>query len=173
MCLTAKGRKNFVTSHTVTPNCIPTTILGCWVINHNFRGYKASDKINIEGTYDVNIWYSCENDSKTEVIKESNNYLETVTVTTKSSPDLGNEEIIVRSLKQPTCVNAIIKDGKIEYTIEKELGIEIIGDTKVKITYDEDEEPWEDLNDRQEEITEEKEIEIDEAIDNQVDENYI
>lgn len=167
-----KGKKSFITTHTVTPNCTPTTILGCWVINHNFRGYKASDKINVEGTYDVNIWYSCENDSKTEVIKESNSYLETVVVTTTSTPDLGSEEIIVRSLKQPTCTNAVIKDGKIEYTIEKELGIEIIGDTKVKISYDEDEEPWEDLN----ETLNEEEIDtsnIDEVIENQVDENYI
>lgn len=50
-----KGKKSFVTSHTVTPSCVPTTILGCWVINHNFRGYKVEDKINLEGSFDVNI----------------------------------------------------------------------------------------------------------------------
>ena len=75
----------------------------------------------MEGTYDVNIWYSCDNDSKTDVIKESNKYLEQVSITKKTTSDLGTEEIIVRSLKQPNCTNAIIKDGKIEYTIEKEL----------------------------------------------------
>ena len=168
-----KGKKSFVTSHTVTPSCVPTTILGCWVINHNFRGYKVEDKINLEGSFDVNIWYSCENDSKTEVIKERNNYLETVVVNKRESTDLGSEEIIVRSLKQPSCVKAEIVDGKIVYTIEKELGIEIVGDTKVKIQYDEDEEPWEDLLTNDSEETNVEIEEIEKEIDEEVKEDYI
>ena len=168
-----KGKKSFVTSYTVTPSCVPTTILGCWVINHNFRGYKVEDKINLEGSFDVNIWYSCENDSKTEVIKERNNYLETVIVNKRESTDLGSEEIIVRSLKQPSCVKAEIVDGKIVYTIEKELGIEIVGDTKVKIQYDEDEEPWDDLTADEGEETSVEIDEIEKEIDEEVKEDYI
>ena len=44
----------------------------------------------------------------------------------------------------------------------KELGIEIVGDTKVKIAIEEDEEPWDDIP---EEVTEETEKEIEENID--------
>lgn len=29
-----KGKKTFIDSYTVVPNCVPTTVLGCWVINH-------------------------------------------------------------------------------------------------------------------------------------------
>ena len=29
-----KGKKHFVNQSTVTPEVVPTTILGCWVINH-------------------------------------------------------------------------------------------------------------------------------------------
>lgn len=29
-----KGKKHFVNQSTVTPEAVPTTILGCWVINH-------------------------------------------------------------------------------------------------------------------------------------------
>lgn len=29
-----KGKKSFSDSYTVTPETIPTTVLGCWVINH-------------------------------------------------------------------------------------------------------------------------------------------
>ena len=29
-----KGKKTFTTTHTVSPEVVPTTILGCWVINH-------------------------------------------------------------------------------------------------------------------------------------------
>ena len=46
---------------------------------------------------------------------------------------------------------------------EKELGIELVGDEKVKIAIDENEDPWDeiidDVNDKQ--------------IDNEVDENFI
>ena len=53
-----------------------------------------------------------------------------------------------------------IKDGLIEFTIDKELGIEIIGDTKAKILV-EDEDPWDIIND-----------DID-NIDDQINEDYI
>lgn len=44
-----------------------------------------------------------------------------------------NDDIIVRSLKQPTCTDISIDGEEIHYTIEKELGIELVGDVKVKI----------------------------------------
>ena len=115
-----KGKKSFTTTKTLTPECQPTTILGCWVINHNFRGYRNGNKINIEGSYDVNIWYSCQNDTKTEVVRETTNYLEEVNVPKGNDTDITNEDIIIRSLKQPSCTRADIVDGKIEYTIQKE-----------------------------------------------------
>ena len=47
-------------------------------------------------------------------------------------------EIIIRSLKNPSCIDASSKGNKIYYEIEKELGIEIIGDTKVRIAIEDD-----------------------------------
>ena len=40
-----KGKKTFSNHYNLTPEQTPTTILGCWVINHNFKGYKNGDKI--------------------------------------------------------------------------------------------------------------------------------
>lgn len=142
-----KGKKTFTTTKTVTPACVPTTILGCWIINHNFKGYRNGNKINIEGSYDVNIWYSCSDDTKTEVVRETINYLEEVKVPRQDEVDITNEDIIIRSLKQPSCTRADIVDGKIEYSVSKELGVEIVGDVKVKISYDEEEDPWEIIMD--------------------------
>ena len=48
----------------------------------------------------------------------------------------------------------------------KELGVEIVGETKMKIAIEEDEDPWDEIED---EVTEEVEKEI----ENNVDENYI
>ena len=61
-----------------------------------------------------------------------------------------------------------INDGKIDYTIEKELGIEIIGETKMKISIEEDEEPW-DIIDDDEEVTDK----IEQEIDDNVEEKFI
>ena len=49
-----------------------------------------------------------------------------------------DEQIIVRSLKQPTVIKADINNNQITYTIEKELGIELVGNTKVKIVVDDE-----------------------------------
>ena len=69
--------------------------------------------------------------------------------------DTENEEIIVRSLKQPNCVKVSIDGNKINYTVEKELGIELVGDVKVKIEANLEEEPWDEIvEDKTEEVME-------------------
>lgn len=162
-----KGKKTFSNNYVLEPEQNPTTILGCWVINHNFKGEKENDQIKVEGSCDVNIWYAYDNDTKTIVANKTISYSEILNVTRKRSSEItGNEEILVVSLKQPTCTKAEIKDGKINYAIEKELGIEIVGDAKVRIVVDEDEDEWEELTDNSNE-------EIMNEIDNEVKENFI
>ena len=87
-----KGKKLFKDNYMMEVENKPTTILGCWVINHKFKGYKTNDKIGVSGSYDVNIWYSYDNDTKTEVLKQSNEYLEMVHMRDRDSDD--DEEII-------------------------------------------------------------------------------
>jgi len=158
-----KGKKNFSDVYTITPEIIPTTVLGCWVINHNFRGFPESNRIAIDGSFDVNIWYSYDNDTKTSVISKTINYSNTSSLKVKNGGSINSDtEVIVRSLRQPTCSKVEIVDGNISFTIDKELGIEVIGETKAKILVEEDEEPWELIND-----------DIDEQIDKEVNENYM
>ncbi len=152
----AKGKKLFTTNSTVKVENNPSTILGCWVINHNFNGVKSGDSIRINGSYDVNIWYSYDNDTKTQVIKETNNYSEVVHLRERDEETSG-EEIIVRSLKQPNCVKVDIDDNNINYTIEKELGIELVGDIKVKIEANTEEEPWDEIVEDSKDIDKEEE----------------
>lgn len=140
----AKGKKTFVTNDSVSVENNPSTVLGCWVINHNFSGTKNGDAISINGSYDVNIWYSYDNDTKTDVVKVTNSYNEIIHMREANSDAL-SEEIIVRSLKQPNCIKTEINNNKIDYSIEKELGIELVGDVKVKIETTMDEDPWEEI----------------------------
>lgn len=81
-----------------------------------------------------------DNDTKTvDYIWGNKDYKELVNVRKRDDADSEHEEIIIRSLKQPSCTKGFDIDGsKISYTIEKELGIELVGDTKVKIQIDED-----------------------------------
>ena len=163
-----KGKKYFKNNYSITVSDNPTTVLGCWVINHKFKGYKSGDKIGVDGSYDVNIWYSYDNDSKTTVVNKKVDYNDIFNVHVRDDVDLtGNTDIIVRSLKQPTCSKANIEDdGSISFDVEKELGVEIVGETKMKIMVEEDEEPWDDLD---EDVTENDIKDIDE----EVTDNYI
>ncbi len=158
-----KGKKVYSDKYTITPEINPTTVLGCWVINHNFRGYPSSGKIVIDGSFDVNIWYSFDGDTKTNVINKKINYSVCEAVRTRSDSSITDDtEVIVRSLKQPTCSNVEVVDGNIEFTIDKELGIEIIGDTKAKILVEDDDDEWDILSE-----------DVDTEIDKEVNEEYI
>lgn len=157
----SKGKKLFTTNHSVTVSN-PSTVLGCWVINHNFKGIKNSNNIVIDGSYDVNIWYSYDNDTKTDVVKETNTYHEVVHM--RNVNDVDGEEIIVRSLKQPNPLKVEISGNNINYVIEKELGIELVGDVKVKIETNDEDDNWDEI------VEEEK---VDEEIDKEVKEDYI
>lgn len=163
-----KGKKYFKNSYTLEAENEPTTILGCWVINHKFKGYKTGDKIGVDGSYDINIWYSYDNDSKTTVVSKKIDYNDLFSVKIKDSADLsGDTDIIVRTLKQPNCLKVnIVGNKKISFDIEKELGVEIVGEAKMKISIEEDEEPWD-------EILDEVDDEVLDKIDKEVKENYI
>ena len=166
----AKGKKQFVsTDRVVVDN--PSTVLGCWVINHNFKGFKKGNDIVIEGSYDVNIWYSYDEDSKTDVLKKTNTYQEIVHM--KEVEDITGEEIIVRSLKQPNCVKAEIDGEEIVYTIEKELGIELIGDVKVRIEANEEEEAWDEIGEDPSKVEDSSQNTIDEVKEDYIEDSVI
>ena len=161
-----KGKKDYKNKYTINTDNIVNTVLGCWIINNKFEGSEENDKIVINGSYDVNIWYSYDNDTKTTVITKPISYKEVVSVNLRNKADTEVKDIIVRSLKQPTCINAKENGKSIDIEIEKELGVEVVGDTKVKIAVEEDEDSWDVLD-------EEYNDEVDKEISNSVKEDYI
>lgn len=140
----AKGKKTFINESSILVNNNPSTVLGCWIINHNFNGVRRNNQIIIDGSFDVNIWYSYDNDTKTEVVKETVIYSEVVNMRARDD-ESSSEEIIIRSLKQPSCVKVDINSNNINYIVEKELGIELVDDIKVKIETNNEEEPWDEI----------------------------
>ena len=158
-----KGKKQFTDNLSLQVTNNPNTILGCWVINHNFSGSFSNGVVTINGSYDVNIWYSYDNDTKTEVLKDTKNYTETINV--QGNSDTENEEVIIRSLSGPSCSKAEINGSVINCTIDKTLGIELVGDTKVRINTLDEVDDWEEIMD--------SDATIDERIDEEVNEDYL
>lgn len=140
-----KGKKEFKKTYQIEVENIPSTVLGCWIINHNFSGKEVNNKINISGTFDVNVWYSYQNDTKTMVSSKKITYEDMEEINAKYSTE-GPKDIIIRSLKQPVCVKATNDGNKIDLDIEYTLGIEVIGEEKVRISELDSVDDWEDLN---------------------------
>ena len=160
-----KGKKVFMDEDEVTSERNVDTVLGCWVINHKMRGLKDGEYIKIIGNYDVNIWYSYDNNTRTDVISKKYDYEERVRVRVKDNSYLNDKsEIIIRSLKNPTCININNENNLIKYTISKELGIEIVGDQKIRIPISNNEDEYDLIID---------EDEISKQIDKSVNEDYI
>lgn len=134
-------------------------------MTHKFKGTVVGDKVVIDGNFDINIWYSYDEDKKTGVATKNISYTETVSVKTKTGTSIEGSDIIVRALKQPSCSNVKIKDDVIDFDIEKELGIEVVNDAKVKIAIEDDEDPWDTIDDDIEEV--------DKKIDEEVKEDFI
>jgi len=161
-----KGKKHYKNTYKVNTDNMPNTVLGCWIINHKFEGNYENNKIVINGSFDVNLWYSYDNDTKTTVITKTISYKEILSVNEKEKPDTDIKDIIVRSLKQPTCISAKENEKGIDIEIEKELGVEIVGDTKVKIAIEEDEDAWDILDDDYDD-------EVEKEIESNVKEDFI
>ena len=157
----AKGKKNSTNKYTLETEEVPNTILGCWVINHTFNGTNLGNKVLVSGSFDVNVWYSYDNDSKTAVSTQKFNYSDTMRLNVDDVSS--SNEVIVKSIQQPTVSDVSIKDGIVNLNINKELGIEIVGDTKIKV-------PVEELDDDYVELRDDEEV--DKEID-KVDTDYL
>ena len=140
-----KAKKKYKNDYQIVVEHNPSTVLGCWIINHNFSAEEKKENILINGSFDVNVWYSYDEDTKTTVATQKITYQEEEKMKQEDT-NITGKEIIVRSLKQPTCISAKEEGNTIKLEIEKELGIEIIGDITVKVSsLDDDEETLDSL----------------------------
>lgn len=141
-----KAKKTITNKFEMDTTEVPDTVLGCWVINHTFNGINNNGLVNINGSFDVNVWYSYDSDTKTAVSTKNFTYTDKMNIPIKNSGILDkNSEIIVRSLKQPTVTNVNINNGLVELNLEEELGVEIVGNTKVKVSVEDYEDDYEEI----------------------------
>lgn len=164
-----KTKKSTKDELSIETDAAVDTVLGCWVINNTFSGHNNRGKVNIDGNYDVNVWYSYDNNTKTNVLVRNFNYQDVVNVKLKNDSNLTNtSEILVRSLTAPSVTNVEVDGTKIKLNVEKELGVEVIGDTKVRIAVQDEFDDYEVEENPEENIITESEIDIEEDYLNSV-----
>ncbi|MBJ8192637.1 outer spore coat protein CotE, partial [Bacillus cereus] len=99
-------------THTVTPPNNPTSILGAWIINHQYEAVAAGDGIEVVGTYDINIWYSYDKNSQTDVAKETVSYVENVPLSYLDPKHRASTvEVSAEATQEPSCVEASVSSG--------------------------------------------------------------
>ncbi|WAA13520.1 outer spore coat protein CotE [Fervidibacillus halotolerans] len=142
----AKGRKFTTSNHTIRPPHAPSSILGCWIINHTFEAKKVEGAVEVYGQYEINCWYSCNENTKTEVATERVSYKDVIKLKYKDDKTIEDKDVIVKVLQQPNCSEAVISSNgnKIVVTAERELLVELIGETKVMVMLLDDEEEDDD-----------------------------
>ncbi|GAA0496137.1 outer spore coat protein CotE [Virgibacillus sp. MSP4-1] len=134
-----KGKKFKEATHTITPHHSPSSILGCWVINHQYKARKKGDFVEVSGSYDINVWYSYNNNTKTEVVSDRVNYSDRVPLVIKDENCISDDlEVIARATQQPNCLECTINEAgnRIVVEVEREFVVEVIGETKVVVKLD-------------------------------------
>ncbi|AOZ91141.1 outer spore coat protein CotE [Paenibacillus crassostreae] len=129
-----KGRKFSTVTHTVTPPHNPTSILGAWIINHQYEAVAAGDGIEVIGTYDINIWYSYDKNSQTDVAKETVPYVEFVSLSYVDPRHRASTvEVSAEATQEPSCVEASVSSGggSVIIRVEREFSVELVAETKV------------------------------------------
>ena len=129
-----RGKKIIRQSDTLTASNEPYSILGCWVINHDFEGKLHDDVVTIDGTYEIDIWYSYESNTKTDIARQQVSYTKTIK-TRQIANDINKDcrEILIQAIQEPTVTNASINEDTICVDICFELLVEVIGETKIKV----------------------------------------
>ena len=113
----------------------PSKVLGCWIINHYFVSSFENGEVICKGRYDLHIWYGYNNDSDTNVYKQTIEYIEPFSCKMKNGEHLNEEnEFVVKNVKYPTCTSLVLNDDTtISVKIEKELSLDVIGEAKLKV----------------------------------------
>ena len=131
----AKGKKKIGLKETIKPENTIYSILGCWVINHEFEATKDDQYVTIDGSFEVNIWYSLQNNSKTDVTRKRITYQEKIKTKQIVNDYIeDSDDIMARIVEHPTCTNAFIEDNVVHIDISLEILAEIIGETKMQVT---------------------------------------
>lgn len=132
------GQRNTKTTNYIMPLHEPNSILGCWIINHEYHANRGeASVVEVHGTYDVNIWYSHDDNTRTDVVKEIIDYCDEIELSSQDRQSYYHEdEVMADVIRQPNCLRCKIEEGDIAVEVEREFSVNVIGETKVRVKVD-------------------------------------
>ena len=124
----------------INPNNSVSKVLGCWIINHYFISSFDNGKVFAKGRYDIHVWYGFNNDTETIIHKQTVDYNEEFSLNIKNGEEIDeSKEYVIKCVKYPTCNGLSLNDdGSVSVKIEKELNLDVIGETKLRVQISDD-----------------------------------
>lgn len=149
----SKTRKLFSDIITIEDHEV-SKVLGCWLLNPVLRYEKRNDNtIVVSGTYDINLWVACNQNTSTKCIIQQQEFSLGVQLEVVDDQVIGELIAYAKWLNKPLCTKADYDNNTIRLTIDQEFQLEWIGETKIRVEMAEDE--------------------IDQIIDNAIDTQYL
>ena len=153
----AKGKKIFRINDYILPGNEPDSVLGVWVINHEFEAsLNNNKKVDINGKFEIDVWYAFDSNCKTDIARGTPEYTGTIKVRDLICNNIISDhcDVTARIIQQPTCTNARICENGIEVDVVFEVIVEVIGETKMVVTVFEPCDNFEACDDFESEINE-------------------
>lgn len=146
--IVAKGKKLSKNTYTLTLADNPDEVLGCWISNHHFEASLQNRVPKIVGTFDVHLWYSCHEEMDSFVEKNQITYIDDMQVTKKEDREFENDDQLkAKCLSKPKCLSAYKNGNDVIIEIEKEMQIEVSGETCIKVEVKREAEVWDEFDD--------------------------
>lgn len=148
--IVAKGKKLSRNTYTFTLTQLPDEILGCYVTNHHYEPLIKNHNPKIKGTFNIHVWYNYHDEKDTIVDKYQISYNDDMQVSKKDNRDFEDDDTLkARCLQKPKCISTTFDSQTINIEIEKEMLLEISGETCIKVEVKNEDEAWDDFLDNE------------------------
>lgn len=110
-------------------------ILGCYVTDNKINVELLDNKVKVEGSFEINVWYLNNENNTTNIAKTTLTYDESIKVRKIICETIGtNFDVVTCLLQEPTCTNAELCNDGIKVDVLLEVLAEVIGETKMMVT---------------------------------------
>lgn len=139
ICGTGKQNFKYTEILSIPVGRIPSSILGSSVTRLRLTeplitevAFDGAKNVRVSGTFDLNVWYSYNNDQTTDVAKETVKFTEIIPIDEISDNIMGQIDARAVLVKAPQCHKTVITaENQIQIDVELGIYAEIVGETKV------------------------------------------
>ncbi len=111
--LTGKGRLSYFLEKDFHLDDNVSKLLGCWIINLEYKTEIKDKDIYLVGSYSIQLWYALNNDQKSSVYEEKITFSEKALMAYKDLDTLSEEKFVkVFISKYPTCIGMELSEEK-------------------------------------------------------------